>query len=56
MIDFLGKEFYEFRSTRIKSSNTHGTGCTLASSIAAELAKGSSVPSAVKVIEHLFVL
>ncbi|KAK6136515.1 hypothetical protein DH2020_029751 [Rehmannia glutinosa] len=45
---FDGKEFYEFHSTRIITSNTHGTGCTLASSIAAELARGSSVLSAVK--------
>lgn len=31
--------------------NTHGTGCTLASSVAAELAKGSQMLSAVKVID-----
>ncbi|KAH6789816.1 thiamine biosynthesis protein [Perilla frutescens var. frutescens] len=49
---FDGKEFYEFRSTRIKTSNTHGTGCTLASSIAAELAKGASVPSAIKIAKR----
>ncbi|KAL8520085.1 hypothetical protein ACS0TY_010860 [Phlomoides rotata] len=49
---FDGKEFYEFRSTRIKTSNTHGTGCTLASSIAAELAKGSSVYSAIKIAKR----
>ncbi|KAG8364072.1 hypothetical protein BUALT_Bualt19G0088000 [Buddleja alternifolia] len=45
---FDGKDFYEFRSSRIKTSNTHGTGCSLASSIAAELARGSSVFFAVK--------
>lgn len=55
MICPIGKEFYEFRSPRIKTSNTHGTGCTLASSIAAELARGSSVHSAIKVIDHLFI-
>ncbi|KAI3445621.1 hypothetical protein Pfo_002286 [Paulownia fortunei] len=49
---FDGKNFYEFRSTRIKTSNTHGTGCTLASSIAAELARGSSVLSAVKIAKR----
>jgi hydroxymethylpyrimidine/phosphomethylpyrimidine kinase len=27
--------------------NTHGTGCTLSSAIAAELAKGASLPGAV---------
>ncbi|PIN16477.1 Phosphomethylpyrimidine kinase [Handroanthus impetiginosus] len=49
---FDGKEFYEFRSTRIKTLNTHGTGCTLASSIAAELARGSSVLSAIKIAKR----
>ena len=32
---------------RVETRNTHGTGCTLASAIAAGLAKGRSVPSAV---------
>ncbi|GFP99216.1 thiamine biosynthetic bifunctional enzyme th1 chloroplastic [Phtheirospermum japonicum] len=49
---FDGKEFYEFRSTRIRTSNTHGTGCTLASSIAAELARGYSVLAAVKIAKR----
>ncbi|KAL7157321.1 hypothetical protein ABFS83_02G070100 [Erythranthe nasuta] len=49
---FDGKDFYEFRSARIKTVNTHGTGCTLASSIAAELAKGSSVLSAIKIAKR----
>ncbi|KAL3628101.1 beta ketoadipyl CoA thiolase, th1 [Castilleja foliolosa] len=40
------------RSTRIRTSNTHGTGCTLASSIAAELARGYSVLSAVKIAKR----
>ena len=41
---------YELSSRRINTRNTHGTGCTLASSIAAELAKGLPMLSAVKVI------
>ncbi|XP_010530263.1 PREDICTED: thiamine biosynthetic bifunctional enzyme TH1, chloroplastic [Tarenaya hassleriana] len=49
---FDGEEFHELRSPRVKTSNTHGTGCTLASCIAAELAKGSSMLSAVKVAKH----
>ncbi|KAK4476847.1 hypothetical protein RD792_016009 [Penstemon davidsonii] len=49
---FDGKDFYDFRSSRIKTFNSHGTGCTLASSIAAELAKGSSVFSAVKIAKR----
>ncbi|GER26750.1 thiamine-phosphate pyrophosphorylase [Striga asiatica] len=49
---FDGQEFHEFRSARIRTSNTHGTGCTLASSIAAELARGYSVFSAIKVAKR----
>ncbi|KAG7598008.1 Pyridoxamine kinase/Phosphomethylpyrimidine kinase [Arabidopsis suecica] len=49
---FDGKEFHELRSPRIATRNTHGTGCTLASCIAAELAKGSSMLSAVKVAKR----
>ena len=49
-IDIAGKNLYELHSSRIKTRNTHGTGCTLASCIAAALAKGSSMLKAVKVI------
>ncbi|XP_028099998.1 thiamine biosynthetic bifunctional enzyme BTH1, chloroplastic-like [Camellia sinensis] len=48
-IFFDGDNFYELRSPRIRTRNTHGTGCILASCIAAELAKGSLMLSAVKV-------
>ncbi|BFG19853.1 hypothetical protein CerSpe_061270 [Prunus speciosa] len=48
-IFFDGEHLYELRSSRIKTHNTHGTGCTLASCIAAELAKGASMLEAVKV-------
>ncbi|KAL3538532.1 hypothetical protein ACH5RR_001898 [Cinchona calisaya] len=53
-VDILydGKDFFEFHCSRIITPNTHGTGCSLASSIAAELAKGSSVVSAVKVAKR----
>ncbi|KAK1440353.1 hypothetical protein QVD17_06178 [Tagetes erecta] len=51
-IFFDGKDFYELRSSRIQTINTHGTGCTMASCIAAELAKGSSMLSAVKVAKR----
>lgn len=37
-----------FRSERIDTSNTHGTGCTLSSAIASCLAKGCSLAEAVR--------
>ncbi|MEM2450401.1 MAG: bifunctional hydroxymethylpyrimidine kinase/phosphomethylpyrimidine kinase [Nitrososphaerota archaeon] len=40
-------EFRILESPRIDTKNTHGTGCVFASAIAAELAKGSDVISAV---------
>lgn len=48
-IDLLydGRNFIEFHAPRIKTKNTHGTGCTFTSAIAAELAKGNNIKSAV---------
>ena len=43
-----GKDFVEFKTRRIKTKNLHGTGCTFASAIAAELAKGNDIKTAVK--------
>lgn len=37
-----------FYGRRIDNPNTHGTGCTLSSAIAANLAKGASLPEAVQ--------
>lgn len=42
-----GREFETFAAERIDTPNTHGTGCTFASAIAAELAKGQAVREAV---------
>lgn len=41
-------EFKVFESERIESKNTHGTGCTFASAIAAFLAKNKTIEEAVK--------
>jgi hydroxymethylpyrimidine/phosphomethylpyrimidine kinase len=43
-----GSDFVMFTSERIDTPNTHGTGCTLASAIAAGLAKGLELPHAVQ--------
>ncbi|MDD5582874.1 MAG: bifunctional hydroxymethylpyrimidine kinase/phosphomethylpyrimidine kinase [Candidatus Marinimicrobia bacterium] len=45
---FDGKSFYEYASPRIETMDTHGTGCTFSAAIATELAKGRSVPDAIK--------
>ncbi|MCQ2373936.1 MAG: hydroxymethylpyrimidine/phosphomethylpyrimidine kinase, partial [Phascolarctobacterium sp.] len=45
---FDGKEEKWFAGERINTKNTHGTGCTLSSSLAANLAKGMSLEEAVK--------
>ena len=48
-VDYLfdGNEIIEFRSPRIDTLNTHGTGCTLSSAIACGLAKGFSLTESV---------
>ena len=45
---FDGRTFTEFRAPRIDTRNTHGTGCTFASAIAAHLAHGRALPDAVR--------
>lgn len=40
-------QIHKFASKRINTKNTHGTGCTLSSAIAAFIAKGYEVPKAV---------
>ena len=43
-----GEQFYMLEAKRLVSINTHGTGCTLSSAIAANLAKGVHVKEAVE--------
>ncbi|MEG0297001.1 MAG: bifunctional hydroxymethylpyrimidine kinase/phosphomethylpyrimidine kinase [Clostridium sp.] len=45
---FDGREFVYLRQERINTKNTHGTGCTLSSAIAANLAKGQDIIESVK--------
>jgi hydroxymethylpyrimidine/phosphomethylpyrimidine kinase len=42
-----GREVHVFHAPRITTGDTHGTGCTLSSAIAALLARGRSIPEAV---------
>ncbi|MCO5577644.1 hypothetical protein L7F22_031475 [Adiantum nelumboides] len=46
------ENFCELHGVRIKTRNTHGTGCTLASAIAAEMAKGAEVLASVQAAKH----
>lgn len=57
-VDILydGHDFIEFAAPRIETRNTHGTGCTFASAIAAELAKGKSVPGAVRAAKEFITM
>ncbi len=43
-----GNRFFWFSSKKITTNNTHGTGCTLSSAIAAFMAKGEKMESAVE--------
>ncbi len=63
-VDILydGRKIHYFRAGRIDTRNTHGTGCTLSSAIAAHLARGYTVEEGIKMakeyittaIEHSF--
>lgn len=45
---FDGTDFYWLSGKRIHTKNTHGTGCTLSSAIAANLAKGTASIEAIR--------
>lgn len=45
---FDGKNFFRLSGERVDTRHTHGTGCTYAAAIAAELAKGNQVLEAAK--------
>lgn len=53
-IDVLydGSEYEYFAHKRINTKNTHGTGCTLSSAIASNLALGMSISEAVKLAKE----
>lgn len=45
---YTNNKFYYFNNKRINTKNTHGTGCTLSSAIASNLALGDDISDAVK--------
>ncbi len=49
---FDGDTFHEFRSVRLPIRNARGTGCTFASCIASEVARGRDVPTAVNIAKQ----
>ncbi len=49
---FLGNEKYLFETEYIHSTSTHGTGCTLASAIAANLALGATLTDAIRISKN----
>jgi hydroxymethylpyrimidine/phosphomethylpyrimidine kinase len=49
VVDLLydGHDFHEFRHARQQTRHTHGTGCTFAAAVTAQLALGDTLPAAV---------
>ncbi|MFM7698561.1 MAG: bifunctional hydroxymethylpyrimidine kinase/phosphomethylpyrimidine kinase [Limnohabitans sp.] len=54
VLQVQGREALHYEASRIHSRNVHGTGCSLSSAIAAQLALGHDLPSAV-VIARAFI-
>lgn len=50
---YNGDKYYEFSEKWIDARNTHGTGCTYASALAAEIARGENVIAAVEKAKKL---
>ena len=48
---FDGRAFTEFRTARVEAPDTHGTGCTYASAVAAYLALGRTLPEAAELAQ-----
>jgi hydroxymethylpyrimidine/phosphomethylpyrimidine kinase len=49
---FDGDAFHEFRTPRVDSRHTHGSGCTFASAVTASLALGRTLPDAAGRAQH----
>ncbi|MDP5274751.1 bifunctional hydroxymethylpyrimidine kinase/phosphomethylpyrimidine kinase [Chengkuizengella axinellae] len=49
---FDGTEFTTYKSKRIHTNNTHGTGCTFAAAVASQVAKGKTIIDAVGIAQR----
>lgn len=49
LYDYKESHLYEYPHPRVETKNTHGTGCTLSSAVASELAKGHKLNEAIGV-------
>lgn len=45
---YIGEKYYWFKSERVDNPNTHGTGCTLSSAIACNLAVGCTLDQSIQ--------
>ncbi len=52
---FDGRSFTEFRGPRVQSRNSHGSGCTFAAALAANLALGQPLPEATRLAKEYVV-
>ncbi len=52
LYDSVNDKFYTFTSPYVYTRNTHGTGCTLASSISAYFALGNSIEKSVELAKE----
>jgi hydroxymethylpyrimidine/phosphomethylpyrimidine kinase len=53
---YYNNKFKEFKAKRIRTKNTHGTGCSFSAAIAAELAKGKPIDEAVKTAKEFITI
>ena len=51
-VPFDGENYISLKAKRIPTKNTHGTGCTLSSAIAANLAKGKTPQEAIQIAKE----